>query len=1122
MSGIQVLIQDYGLNGIGEGPIYNVQDVTISRELDGAGSFQFQAPLADERVNDLAANERRAVIYVYHPNGTSREIGSGVIRSKAESGDNWAVSGPDLLAELANENTLINRVYDGVALTTVLSELIALVRSNRNLCMGGTATTGGAIFAGHPVEYAFDRDDTTEFWPSAMPSYAEYQFLAAQTIRRYTITGPANVNYAPRVWTLSAYNSGTLTYDVVDTRSSGEAWNATEKHVFEVSSSVSSTNWRLTVTDTPEGTYTRINEITMSPLTDWTIDTTGVTGDFYGVFDGVSILKALQAIAAATGYHFRVEASRNIVFGTLGDAADLTIIQAGTLTDSLEDNNEIAILDQPLRQLTSEQITNWVLPLGEGTPPLSLEYLIPSILSTESLLYDVTNLNNWAIVNNGGTYRLTQSFTPIFIGTYSIFAVEVYVRIAGSPTNQAILHLWDNSASPLILSTATLRNEADISASGQWVMFWLDKPTTISTATKYWISLTTSAVEAGADRLEWGYDATGAMLDGNASSNDTWAASGTSDRIFRIWYDTTGEIVYTPREMTGPDGTTLYYLTDEPSVAEYGKVAQVLTVDVEAQGSELADLQNASLLIWRAANAWLSKHADIQTYYSASIRKAYSTIYPGQLTRLVYHDFVYNEDGDKVQWADEDDSFWVTRATESMNVSGEMLAQLQLATIAQAKEDAASRLVSAVENFTIDTVRRYYGPWIADEQSGTVFTPPAGKWSIYPKSDGLYIKDDAGAESKLWNVADLADVAADIIPDTDDTRDLGSSAKRWAEIWSQFALSDANGQRVKNTSGGAVTAGAPGYIDENGEFKTTTTDALIAAWCVVLIGGANNADIYVTNRGRVTITLNANCAIGDWLKLSTTGGQAGVLTYVAPEVFACALTANIAGAGGTCEALLYCKVDFVPLSLSSDVATRTSTSDSDFQATQNGAVSGATLVYNAPSAGDEVNLDTSGSGEVAKIVLHNTTRSEEALISDTNVGTNTITVVTAADIAAWVNTNALSIRSTINTDTVTAGVYFVDMELTTDVPALAYAIQIFINLITDTGGAGAFLVLHPYETGVASKRLTMIRVTGTNSMSTAPFTVSIRDRRFCIAWNATGAGALTFTLRAAGAFVKAP
>jgi hypothetical protein len=347
---------------------------------------------------------------------------------------------------------------------------------------------------------------------------------------------------------------------------------------------------------------------------------------------------------------------------------------------------------------------------------------------------------------------------------------------------------------------------------------------------------------------------------------------------------------------------------------------------------------------------------------------------------------------------------------------------------------------------------------------------------------------------------------------------LGSNPVGFLGKSSIFELLGAYGTKVKNSSGGAVVSGTPGYIDFDGTFKTSTTDGLIANWCIVLVGGDNNADIYVTRQGRVTVILNANCSVGDYLKLSTTAGQAGILTYVAPEIFAVALTANSGGAGGTCEALLLCNSTYFPLPIANLYSQLSPTiGPSDFVAQINGTPSGTTVVYKNISSGDE-NLLTGGS--VGQLVLHNTTRGDSAIISSVNVGTNTITLTANAP-AGWANNDAITIRSQLVTGT-SGGAYFMDLVLSSAIPALAYSLDVFANAFSDSGGAGAMVQAHAWNLDNPNVRQTLVTTVNAQTDSGSPFRVMIVNRRVCLMIRATGAGTAQANIRLCGVEVKSP
>lgn len=323
---------------------------------------------------------------------------------------------------------------------------------------------------------------------------------------------------------------------------------------------------------------------------------------------------------------------------------------------------------------------------------------------------------------------------------------------------------------------------------------------------------------------------------------------------------------------------------------------------------------------------------------------------------------------------------------------------------------------------------------------------------------------------------------------------------------------------VKNTSGATANANEVGYIDSAGEYKTTTTAENIVNWVVVIQGGANNADIYVSETGRVTIAYTGTApSAGDYLTTSTTAGDAQGSADMQPAVFA---VATAAGSGGTVEALLLTDTKPQRVTPSADIYGNTAgVNDSDFSGTIATLPGGAVLTY-TPTGGDEVNLVPSSTSLLAKMVLHNTTRGDSALISNTVVGTNTITLTDTVP-AGWATTDVITIRSTTNTATVAGVAYFIDFEITsTDIPALTRAINATPSVI-DSGAANQLIMFHPYEANVGSKRdQARTQVLGVTAF--AWFNMPIISNRYCMAWLASSSGSLTFNLRARSVEVAKP
>lgn len=329
--------------------------------------------------------------------------------------------------------------------------------------------------------------------------------------------------------------------------------------------------------------------------------------------------------------------------------------------------------------------------------------------------------------------------------------------------------------------------------------------------------------------------------------------------------------------------------------------------------------------------------------------------------------------------------------------------------------------------------------------------------------------------------------------------------------------------RVRNTSGATVAANDVGYIDEAGEFKTTTTAYLDAAWCVVISGAANNSDIIVCRQGRVIIELNGNCSAGDFLYTSTTTGQAQPQSYTRPELFAVAITANTGGAGGTCEALLLTNTTFVAIWPAEYIARTINSNSYDFVSTIATLPGGAVLTYGAVTSGDEITIVPAYVNNLAKLRLFNSTRSTYALVDNVVAGTNTVTL-TANVPGGWQVGDSITARSQTVTNPA-APPYFYDWDLSSAdnvrLPLLTRMVWVEVEL-HDTGAAGggqAFI--HPWQTYAGAKNR-VLRTLEAAVWTTTSWAVPLYQQRFTYYGVATGAGTLGLGTKVNGYWVASP
>ena len=326
---------------------------------------------------------------------------------------------------------------------------------------------------------------------------------------------------------------------------------------------------------------------------------------------------------------------------------------------------------------------------------------------------------------------------------------------------------------------------------------------------------------------------------------------------------------------------------------------------------------------------------------------------------------------------------------------------------------------------------------------------------------------------------------------------------------------------VKNTSGATANASECGYIDSAGEYKTTTTANFEGNWCVVVSGAANNSDIVVARRGRVTIKCTASNSAGNFLALSTTAGQAVASSTMRGECFAVVTTANGSGAGGTCTALLLTQTRFVPTSNSNFGYHIASHADTDFVATINGAPSTTSVVYNAPSSGSDTVIKPQSSSNYLKARLYNTTRGTYRLIDSVNTATKTITTVASTD--SWASGDTIKIESQTITSGTTAKMIELDATQSaalSAIPATARA-AVFEITVFDSSAVNKAVFLHPFETFASSKQ-TGGRNANTGASMLSHATIKLINRVFGILSEAGGATSKTTALALTGYYEAVP
>ncbi len=177
------------------------------------------------------------------------------------------------------------------------------------------------------------------------------------------------------------------------------------------------------------------------------------------------------------------------------------------------------------------------------------------------------------------------------------------------------------------------------------------------------------------------------------------------NRVEPVWGN--GDAVLTLRKSTrtspypiltaiGPDGRTRYYLEDTASIAQYGAIEGILSMQdapyVAADGG--ASVINAADVLYDWAAAKLSKISQPKKTYQTNGLKLDKLLRPGDKLRLVYKGQSYSG-GVKVVWLDIDDLFWVLSLTETYNMRGQSVS-IQISNIDDKVVDATGMIADSL------------------------------------------------------------------------------------------------------------------------------------------------------------------------------------------------------------------------------------------------------------------------------------------------------------------------------------------------------------------------------------------------------------------------------------------
>lgn len=181
----------------------------------------------------------------------------------------------------------------------------------------------------------------------------------------------------------------------------------------------------------------------------------------------------------------------------------------------------------------------------------------------------------------------------------------------------------------------------------------------------------------------------------------------------------------TPEQMTGPDGTTLYFIQDVDSIAAYGQIEKIVTFKdiVPTSNSNTMKAYTAELL-YAAAAAWLERNAQPLTVYSLSVKKVRTAIRPGDKIRVSYQGIIETDSGHHT-YLDVNDLFWVMKTTEQASDSG-LSMQMEIASVDRRARGETEEMGAGLEAIDVRNVSpQTHVVWIEKDRTDVIWGSPS-------------------------------------------------------------------------------------------------------------------------------------------------------------------------------------------------------------------------------------------------------------------------------------------------------------------------------------------------------------------------------------------------------------
>jgi hypothetical protein len=157
---------------------------------------------------------------------------------------------------------------------------------------------------------------------------------------------------------------------------------------------------------------------------------------------------------------------------------------------------------------------------------------------------------------------------------------------------------------------------------------------------------------------------------------------------------------YPIQTVTAPNGSTLYYISDTPSITQYGELRNVV------QFKEIAPLSNSDVDIRNAANAlydatviYLQRHNQAKKDYQLEVHGV-DNLSPGDKIRIDYVAEIEASDGQRLEYFAVRGDFWIMTISKTISDS-DQVSMVTVSNIDRYSQTEAEIVANAIERIEL-------------------------------------------------------------------------------------------------------------------------------------------------------------------------------------------------------------------------------------------------------------------------------------------------------------------------------------------------------------------------------------------------------------------------------------